>query len=281
MEGSFDNPPIILTGRRVVGFWTTVVFILFLFVGLDTLVSDRVSPEPMAVLSVFGGLLGAVAGVWLLLAPPWLEVGPEGISGAFLWRRFRYPWSEVRDFQPVQWRGAGPSSPKGAVGFNYLGRRAERPVLWLFSGGVQALIGQPVFFRVSAQTLADLLNQARAKWGDRRDGDEASLGDNVSAESASLPLGGSTERGRGDHRALEAWIVVALLIGVTVVVPLATPHGSPWRVVGLIASQLAIPYLIVRFSRRPVTTIAYFAAIAILVGLLILANLAFVYHRRP
>ena len=114
---------------------------------------------------VVSALVGAM-GLWMVVAPARLEIGPGGVSQKVLWRNHRYAWSEVYDFRPVQLGGFTKT-----VGFDFLVAKKKSAGLLKMNAsltGVQAIF-QPGY-EVKPPELADLLNRARERWLDARAG---------------------------------------------------------------------------------------------------------------
>lgn len=158
MQGDLDHPPIIVRGARwrgaVVFVGSTVVVAAILF-GLGTGHGTKTLLASLVFFSVLG-----VAGLWMAVAPARLEIGPEGLRQTQLWRRSRYPWSDVHDFRP-----ATLGFFNRVVGFDFLVAQPKRAGIRRLNAaivGVHATL-QPGW-EIDPHTLANLLNQARERW---------------------------------------------------------------------------------------------------------------------
>ena len=156
---------------------------------------------------VFGLLMGAM-GLWMLIAPPRLEITASGIRQTALWRTNRYGWNEIYDFRPVQF-GLRPAS----VGFDFIDPTTKRAGLRRFNRtvvGVHAML-QPGW-EIKPAALADLLNQAREQALDPA-GANAQAGDQTAQPAARgktvLSGGGIVGARMGRKR---FWIMAGVLL---------------------------------------------------------------------
>ena len=165
MQGSLDNPPMVIRAGRGRGALVLLFAAMLLASGgLRLSGSGGFNGFALAML-VASALVGAM-GLWMVVAPARLEIGPGGVSQKVLWRNHRYAWNEVYDFRPVQLGGFSKT-----VGFDFLIPRRKSAALLKFNAsvtGVQAIF-QPGF-EVKPVELADLLNRARERWLDARPG---------------------------------------------------------------------------------------------------------------
>jgi len=120
----------------------------------------RVDATLALYLAFFG--LCAVVGLWMLMAPARLVIGPEGVTERVLGATKLYRWSEVYDFRPAM---IGLTSM--TVGFSFT---AERPGWAPLRRLNQALSGVPdslnAGWEVGPLALAELLNASRERWLD-------------------------------------------------------------------------------------------------------------------
>jgi hypothetical protein len=153
VQGSLDQPPIVLRARRVRAVWTAIGSAAFgtLFVW------DPTDP----VLLIFSGFFGFTCVVALssLVVRPRLEVGPSGLTQTVLWRTKSIGWADVYNFRPAMF-----GLTNRTVGFDYVTARPKRAALrldldrshiqgWLRPG-----------WEIEPQALAKLLNDAREHW---------------------------------------------------------------------------------------------------------------------
>jgi len=155
VQGSLETPPIVVNGSRGRAVW--------LLAGSAVMValsSVAMLQNLSGLLGVFFfGLTGAI-GLWQLVAPSRLEIGPAGVSQRVMWRTLNFAWTDIYDFRPAT-IGLGTKT----VGFDYLTPRPGRGRLRGLNtaiAGVQGVLQSG--WEVDPVTLAALLNQARERW---------------------------------------------------------------------------------------------------------------------
>lgn len=158
MQGSLDRPPIIVRGTRWRGA-LALVGSAALVAAILLAIANGVATKTLYASLAFFGLL-SVLGLWLVISPARLEIGPDGLRQTQLWRRRRYAWSEVHDFRP-----ATIGLYNKSVGFDFLVDRPRRERFRRLSAAIVGVQGalQPGW-EVDPHALANLLNQARERW---------------------------------------------------------------------------------------------------------------------
>jgi uncharacterized membrane protein YhaH (DUF805 family) len=157
VEGSLENPPIVIMANRAQATWLVVGSAVLLAMGGVGLVKGFNAGSAFGL--VFFGLTGAI-GLWNLIAPPRLEFGPSGITQRVLWRTSRFAWADIYDFRP-----ATVGLARKVVGFDYLKPNPKRDGLRRLNSSIAGVQG--VFqsgWEIDPITLAALLNQARERW---------------------------------------------------------------------------------------------------------------------
>ncbi len=152
MRGSLDRPPIVVVGSRARAILLAAGSLTVVLGGLDVVAqSGRLAG---LVPTVFFSLTGAVA-LWMVLEPPRLEIGVDGIAQRVLGRTHRLAWGDIHDFRPAS-VGIGAR----AVGFDYLAERPKSGRLRRLSAAITGVEGmlQPGY-ELEPHRLADLLNQ--------------------------------------------------------------------------------------------------------------------------
>jgi len=157
VPGDFDHPPIVIAvsrGRTSLLLAGSLAFVaggVFMAAQAGSLAAGLV---PLA----FFGACAALA-LSMLLWPPKLTIGPDGLAQEGLWRTERLAWRDICDFRPAT-LGIGTR----AVGFDYTSRRSRGRLerLNLALAGVEGML-QPGY-TLSPHALADLLNAAREHW---------------------------------------------------------------------------------------------------------------------
>jgi uncharacterized membrane protein YhaH (DUF805 family) len=141
MQGSLDQPPIVLVARRR---RAMLVFGLFTLMFIVTALTPQTAGlSHISGLMVFG--LFALLGLIMLVAPVRLEIGPSGFCQNAFGRTRSYLWTDVANFRPA------------VLGLNNKGVTFD-----------SATTGKPVViqsnYEITPQPLAALLNQWRAQW---------------------------------------------------------------------------------------------------------------------
>jgi uncharacterized membrane protein YhaH (DUF805 family) len=158
MQGSLDQPPIVVRATRARAIWLVIGSAIFVAIGIFLW-----SPTDSAVARLFCigffGLCGII-GLGILIAPPRLEIGPSGLTQTALWRTNKFAWTDVHNFRPTI---IGLTNK--VVGFDYLTTRQKGAALRGLNtalAGVQGSL-QPGW-EIAPQALANLLNDARERW---------------------------------------------------------------------------------------------------------------------
>jgi hypothetical protein len=159
MQGSLEQPPILIRASRWKAALVIVVSAGFMAIGVMMLVDWR--PEPawhsQVVLAVFG--FGLIIGLGSVLWPSSLEISPAGLALRVLFRRRRWRWNEIGNFRVIR------IERTGMVGFDVAdgqGGASRLKRLNSYLVGVDGAL--PAGWPVPAESLATLLNEARARW---------------------------------------------------------------------------------------------------------------------
>lgn len=165
MQGSLDQPPIVLQGARGRGVPVLILGLLLTAFGATLIAGPHVSGGGVLVFAL--GLLTFFFGLMTLVAPAELSIAPGGLElkGAFRTRRFG--WDEVAAFRVVALRRSR------LIGFERTGRAAPNGLLRdLGMAFTPANISSPYdaaipakWASASPEAVAELLNAARARWG--------------------------------------------------------------------------------------------------------------------
>jgi hypothetical protein len=146
MQGSLESPPIVVRADRKMALLHLAALAVFAAILSPVARTDwRHNPLAWTILIIFGVL--ALASLWELIWPGRLVISRDGIEERDLWWRRRWSWSEARYFKPASNRFFR------FVGFDHRGPPRR---------GIDD-INQD--WELPPPALADLLNQARARWG--------------------------------------------------------------------------------------------------------------------
>jgi hypothetical protein len=163
MQGSLDDPPIVIVGERWSWrrAWPITIILLAVFNQLALGGGDlhRMARSPMSWFSGAVLVLVVVSLTWQALSPPRLELSPQGIKRTVTWRTWRYGWNELDHFRLI-------SLPRTeAVGFDYTdpakANSGYRQWVRTSYGAAGVLAGN---MEIPAAELVGLLNRARARW---------------------------------------------------------------------------------------------------------------------
>src|SRR5690242_13051153 len=119
MQGSLDQPPIIVRGSRGRAIRLIVISAIFVAIGSGLLRHPESATSGLVSTGIFA--LFGVIGLGMFIAPPRLEIGPSGLTQTVLWRTRRFAWTDIYNFRPAVLGLANK-----AVGFDYLGERPKR-----------------------------------------------------------------------------------------------------------------------------------------------------------
>jgi hypothetical protein len=160
MQGSFEQPPIII--RTSMSRSLVLMFgcgLATAFCGLALSVGPSVSSRALGGVLAFG--LGVPYFAWKTISPDVLTLSRDGIEWRSRWKTTHWSWREASHFRAVRIHIAskavafdltdGTSAPKSYT--NY----------YVSYSGADASIGGG--WEIDAPALADLLNDAHARWG--------------------------------------------------------------------------------------------------------------------
>jgi len=156
VEGSFDDPPIVLRQDRL----KLSLFCLGVAVvaGLLLLVPVRAYSAWHVIFLGFLGLGIAISGA-MAMRPTTLILDPGGLTWRTMFRTFDYPWSDFGRFYVFFRKGLWPV---------VVAQRADALLPkpgWRRLFGASAELGS--FWELPPQKVVDVLNEARARWGER------------------------------------------------------------------------------------------------------------------
>ena len=159
MQGSLDQPPITLFRKRGRMAVFALISALFVATGIWTLTLPDPGFMPWLCIAVFG--LCLVLFLFMLIRPGRLEIDQRGIALTTIGARRAYAWSQAANFRPTQ------VSLTSMIGFDFVrpdgSSSALAGVNTALSGAAAAL---PAGWELNDADLAQLLNNARARWFD-------------------------------------------------------------------------------------------------------------------
>lgn len=212
MPGSLDQPPITVQAKRKRGVPSLVLGLLLLFGGAPMLMGGaRSAPLGMVLFAL--GLLAVFLAVMMIAAPARLVVGPEGIKLTGLLRTRTFGWDQAANFRVVRLRRTrliGYDKPGLGGGRGLLSDLAAAISTVNLAGPYDAVL-PGAWSTMSAEGVAELLNEGRARWGGV-----------LAARAPALRARGSS--GQRIDRKLY-WLALALLTGLGVLLGAATPGG--------------------------------------------------------
>ncbi len=159
MQGSFDNPPIVIRSSK----WKTALLLAvcvgFVAIGIFMLGGAI----PGVIWSAYLGVALFGCGIplfgWQLLRPDSLELSPAGIVWRSVFKTMSWKWQDVGNFRAYR------VFFSRQVGFDfsasYSGQTRLRATNKSLAGVEGALTGN---WEIGPVELAKLLNEARARW---------------------------------------------------------------------------------------------------------------------
>ncbi|WP_428662274.1 hypothetical protein [Reyranella sp.] len=153
MEGTFDDPPIVMWQDRV-----KVSLMSLVTAGLAALFYWLCPASDASLFwSVLLGLVAAVLG-WIAIARSGLIAAPEGLTWRTGFRTFNYEWSDFERFTVV----SGRSNMVVGVLSERCNRRRRWFLRWMDSRTFGAV------WELPPQRIVDILNEALTRWGPPR-----------------------------------------------------------------------------------------------------------------
>ncbi len=147
MQGSLDNPPIVIVTPR----WKLALYLLgslvFVAIGIWQVTTETPRWWAWLGIALFG--LGVPLFAYQIFVPSWLSIGPDGVTWKNIWRIARFEWWQLQDFRRFF---VGPVASQ--IAFDFRKARGDTPRLGSFGGG----------WEMSNVKLAELLNAAKARW---------------------------------------------------------------------------------------------------------------------
>jgi hypothetical protein len=162
MQGSLDLPPIVIRSSRITAALMLLICAGFVAVGI-WIVRDPGEDHVAAYLASAFSALGIPLFMWRLVRPDVLTLTPEGINWRSIFRTSSFRWDEVRDFR--SYAPSGKTTTKH-VGFDFTPSYRTRQGAFAHTArqltGVDGSLGGG--WELGVTDLADLLNNARARW---------------------------------------------------------------------------------------------------------------------
>lgn len=162
MQGSLDQPPIVLTANRKLLMLAIAGGICFAILGfwVLTLPIATLKATIAGVGCVMGGAAGVIIGFVKIARPDQLELSPSGLRfRSVVHHGFDLPWEDVCGFR--LWRIGGSA----CVIFDISDR--ARPTVRISSRNrdlTGADIGLPTAWSVDPEEMVSLLTDARTRW---------------------------------------------------------------------------------------------------------------------
>jgi len=147
MQGSLDNPPLVVSTARWKALLLLVISVVFVVTGVLELSAAAQDWWTYLQLAVFGPACAVF--VWQLFSPASLTIAPGGVTYRGLWHARHFEWWQVADFRPVAF---GMLSKHVLFDLRKARDGEARP------GGFGT------GWELPAARLCDLLNQARERW---------------------------------------------------------------------------------------------------------------------
>ena len=162
MQGSLDQPPIVIQASRLYSALMLLIAAAFVAIGVFVLRNPKEDPTiSYLIIVLFGACIPLFA--WQLIRPGVLTVSPHGVSWRSPFRTIHYQWNDVQTFRPYK---PSAKSITDHLGFDfsdsYRARRTGLYVLAKTMAGVEGSFGGG--WELGAAELAELLNQAQARW---------------------------------------------------------------------------------------------------------------------
>ena len=162
VQGSLDQPPIVIRSSRLYSALMLLIAAGFVAIGAFMLRDPKESATISYLIMIFFGA-GIPLFAWQLIRPGVLTLAPEGASWRSPFRTVHYQWNDLQNFRP--YKPAGKSISKH-LGFDftdsYRAGHGGSYGLAKTLTGVEGSFGGG--WELSAADLAQLLNQARARW---------------------------------------------------------------------------------------------------------------------
>jgi hypothetical protein len=148
MQGSLEDPPIVVRGSRRIHALYLLVALVFVATGAWQVGTE--TPQMWAWLCIVFFGLGSLVFIAQLIRPGLLAIAPDGVTMTVLWRTHRYGWAQIASFRTQRvglmsrhvWFDL-QKTPDGDIRMGSFGTGWE----------------------TRAQALCDLLNAARGRWG--------------------------------------------------------------------------------------------------------------------
>lgn len=153
VEGSFDDPPIVLRQDRLKLSLSCLAFAVV--GGLALLIPVRVySGWHLLILGFLG--LGAVTFGLLAIAPTTLILDPAGLIRCSVFRTFEYPWS---DFARFRWYAR-----RGMLNVVVADRSDERLARLGWRRFLERTVELGSYWELPARHVVEVLNEALTRW---------------------------------------------------------------------------------------------------------------------
>jgi hypothetical protein len=160
MQGSPDQPPIVIRSWRGNSALMLLIAAGFVAIGAFMIRDPKQSAMISWLIMIFFGAGIPLFG-WRLIRPDVLTLSPNGMTWRSALRTVEWRWDDVRNFRPYS---PAPKTISKHVGFDFTdsARGAQLRHAAKAMTGVEGSIGGG--WELGAAELAELLNQARARW---------------------------------------------------------------------------------------------------------------------
>jgi hypothetical protein len=166
MQGSLDAPPIVIRSSRTYSALMLLIAAGFVAIGAFMLRDPKESAAISYLIMIFFGA-GIPLFAWQLIRPGVVTLGPDGVTWRSPFRTVHYRWDDLQNFRPYK-----PTSKTISkhLGFDftdsYHASHGGPKSVTKAMTGVEGSLGSG--WGLSADELAELLNQAQAHWASDR-----------------------------------------------------------------------------------------------------------------
>ena len=159
MNGSLENPPIVIRGKRLRAFYLLALGGLMLFSAFG--VANGRDSWAAAIAPAIAGAVFLVFAIWLIVAPARLRIDAKGVRQTSFWRTRFYAWTDVHDFRPTM-----VGLYRKMIGFDFVTDPIKKGgVTRRFNAAVTGAQGSLLGgWEMPPEKLANLLNHAREHW---------------------------------------------------------------------------------------------------------------------
>ena len=164
MEGSFENPPIVITSSMAKTLLLLAGCIAFVCLGVSI-----IAQGPTTIKGYIGGYasvvffgLGIPVAIWRLFVPAWLQLSPQGLDWFNGRTTKHFAWSEFGEF--VAYRPSSRARSRH-IGFMRLRPPTDHSMLRSLTRNLTGVDGSfGGGWSLDPGTIVDLLNRAKTRW---------------------------------------------------------------------------------------------------------------------